>query len=250
MSALFPRDESHKNKSSSFKQRREELKFPTIPLTRLPYRVHCPDEVELEYPCDDKSKDTRDFSSWSYFKEHATDTTKVVSRQSCSGWSPALLKRLREPLRTDREIVALANRGKNKKKPPRPRINRAQVTKHNYLNIVVPGSQWFCHVQHLMEALHPINERGSDISAVSASTVSHVPRPRTPPERISEEELHRWVLHTDELVVFASTIFVGGQHRRFLAKQEAEFQAELSATRSASVDSDLLGPTEIDMGDP
>lgn len=43
-----------------------------------------------------------------------------------------------------------------------------------------------------MEQLHPLHERESDVFSQSASTESRLPRPRTPPERISEEELHRW----------------------------------------------------------
>jgi hypothetical protein len=66
-------DESGKNKNRKFQNRDKgyELRFPIIPLSHRHLDasyVYCPEEFELEYPCKDKSKDTTDFSDWSYFK--------------------------------------------------------------------------------------------------------------------------------------------------------------------------------------
>lgn len=172
MSALFPADESGKNKLRQYHLSHQALKFPAIPLKHLPDYVFCPDEIELEYPCGDKSKDTTDFSEWSYFKnqyppkyrekrgrfanklKRSTPSTrkdaekvltpddaptsftagsgaadfqlvKMVSRKSCHGWSPELLVKLRQPMKTDREYLAEASSRQHK--TPHPRKTRAQV---------------------------------------------------------------------------------------------------------------------------
>lgn len=185
MSALFPVDESGNNKLKSFQTRNKGLKFPAIPLKHLPSYVYCPDDVELEYPCNDKSKDTVDFSEWSYFKrqypahysekrgrwakkkhekgpstqgkiamassvgkqsraETETEVRKIVSRKSCLGWNPKLLRKMREPLKTDRQYLAQLA-GKNKK-IPNPRKTRAQVSLLSSTDALCLYNLLFCDI--------------------------------------------------------------------------------------------------------
>jgi hypothetical protein len=116
---------------------------------------------------------------------------KVVSRKSCSGWSPALLKKLREPLQSDRQLLAEAAGRRKKVHVPHPRKTRAQV---------------------MREQLHPLREVHSDVCSMSASTESRVVRPRTPPERLTAEELAA----------------------RMAEKQDEEFRASLQAVNAAA----------------
>ena len=58
---------------------------------------------------------------------------------------------------------------------------------------------------------------------------SHVPRPRTPPERITQEELHRY--NAVQCIIHVSVLFDHTCIRRLLEQQEAEFQANLESVK-------------------
>lgn len=130
-------------------------------------------------PCDDKSKGVSNFSDWNYFKDHPV---KIVSRKSCGGWNPELLRRMREPLKPI-EVKPKA--------PATPRKTRAIL---------------------LREKFRALEDRDSDCDAMSASTESLVPRPRTPKNRITAEELHQ----------------------QLVAKQDEEFRAQLASMKQPS----------------
>jgi hypothetical protein len=185
MSALVPIDESYKNKSKRFQRRNKAIHFPIVPLTKLRIAddyVYCPDDFELEYPCNDKSSDVVDFSQWSYFKNQAP--AKIVSKKGCGGWNPELLRKMREPL-----------------KPIEKAHKRISATPRK------------THAQLLREKYHPPRDRDSDVDAMSASTESLMPRPRTPRIKITEEELHA----------------------QLLAKQDEAFRAQLEAAKGSSM---------------
>ena len=130
-------------------------------------------------PCDDKSKGVSNFSEWKYFKDHPV---KIVSGKSCSGWNPELLRRMRQPLKPI-EVKPKA--------PNTPRKTRAILLKEKF---------------RLSE------DRDSDCDAMSASTESLIPRPRTPKSRLTADELHQ----------------------QLIAKQDEEFRAQLASIKQPS----------------